>query len=205
MQQQRVQKWQLYGHAILQAVCSWELPAGGNHCTAGTTAVSDRKDWRTTEGTLDGGPPMSHVGFKKWQCPLSLFLQFPGRFQNSLMSYVHVQGSCHIKNSFLMLISCMSHVVFKKWPCRPVGLKGGEPNGGGRPPTHHLSPGVRRKTDVQNHPHRRGTLIRSQHAAGGGEWGGAAKGRAARNAAFVSHWFTLNVSVIFAEVDFCGW
>ena len=24
-------------------------------------------------GALDGGPPMSPVDFKKWQCPLSLF------------------------------------------------------------------------------------------------------------------------------------
>ena len=29
---------------------------------------------------LDGGSPMSHVDFKKWQCPLSLFVHFPCRF-----------------------------------------------------------------------------------------------------------------------------
>ena len=31
-------------------------------------------------GALDGGSPMSFVEFKKWQCPLSLFLNCPCRF-----------------------------------------------------------------------------------------------------------------------------
>ena len=31
-------------------------------------------------GALDGGSPMSYVEFKKWQCPLSLFVYFPCRF-----------------------------------------------------------------------------------------------------------------------------
>ena len=31
-------------------------------------------------GALDGGSPMSHVEFKKFPCPLSLFLLFPCRF-----------------------------------------------------------------------------------------------------------------------------
>ena len=31
-------------------------------------------------GALDGGSPMSYANSKKWQCPLSLFLQFPCRF-----------------------------------------------------------------------------------------------------------------------------
>ena len=32
-----------------------------------------------TVGALDGGSPISHVEFKKWKCPLSLFLQYPCR------------------------------------------------------------------------------------------------------------------------------
>ena len=38
--------------------------------------------WNSVNGALDrgGGSPMSHVDFKKRQCPLSLFLQFPYRF-----------------------------------------------------------------------------------------------------------------------------
>ena len=31
-------------------------------------------------GPLIGGPPVSPVDFKKWQCPLSLFLKCPCRF-----------------------------------------------------------------------------------------------------------------------------
>ena len=31
-------------------------------------------------GALGGGSPMSHVEYKKWQCPLSLFLQYSCRF-----------------------------------------------------------------------------------------------------------------------------
>ena len=31
-------------------------------------------------GALDGGPPVSPVDFKKWQCPLSLFFKFSCRF-----------------------------------------------------------------------------------------------------------------------------
>ena len=37
-------------------------------------------------GVLYGGSPMSHVEFKKWQCPLSLFWQCPCRPLDSLMS-----------------------------------------------------------------------------------------------------------------------
>ena len=37
---------------------------------------------------------MSHVEFKKWQCPLFIFMHYPCQFKNSLMS----------------------HVKFKKWP-----------------------------------------------------------------------------------------
>ena len=50
-------------------------------------------------GALDGGSPVSPVDFKKWQCPLSLFLKFPCRFLNSPMSPVD----------------------FKKWQC-PLSL-----------------------------------------------------------------------------------
>ena len=59
-----------------------------------------------TKGALDGGSPMSPVDFKKWQCPLSLFLKCPCRFLNSPMSSVH----------------------FKKRPCHPVEFKGQGPH-----------------------------------------------------------------------------
>ena len=32
-------------------------------------------------GAVDGGSPMSPVDFKKWQCPLSLILEFPCHFK----------------------------------------------------------------------------------------------------------------------------
>ena len=35
-------------------------------------------------GALDGGSPMSHVDFKKWQCPLLLFLQFPSQIEKKI-------------------------------------------------------------------------------------------------------------------------
>ena len=48
---------------------------------------------------------MLPVDFKKWQCPLSLFLKFPVDFK---------------------VVQCRL-VDFKKRPCRPVEFKGQEP------------------------------------------------------------------------------
>ena len=55
---------------------------------------------------------MSHVEFEKWQCPLSLFLQYPCRLEDSVMSHVEYKElpmSCHLY-FFPMLIGFMSHV-----------------------------------------------------------------------------------------------
>ena len=60
-------------------------------------------------GAFDGGPPMSHVDFKKCQCRMSL----------SPMPHVTV-----IFSSCRMSLSPMSHVELKKWPCRPVDFRG---------------------------------------------------------------------------------
>ena len=50
---------------------------------------------------LDGGSRMSHVLFKKWQCPLSLFMHYSCRFYNSLMSHVKFKKCpCHVTNIF---------------------------------------------------------------------------------------------------------
>ena len=92
-----------------------------------TPPVTDKRDLRN-KGALHGGSPMSHVEFKKWLCPLSLFLRCPCRFQNGLMSHVEFkEGLCHVDSIFLMSIGPMSHVEFKKQSCRPVEFKGQGP------------------------------------------------------------------------------
>ena len=47
-------------------------------------------------GALDGGVPISHVEFKKWQCPLSLLCIIHVDFK-SLMSNLG-NGLCHVTN-----------------------------------------------------------------------------------------------------------
>ena len=73
-------------------------------------------------GALDGGSPMSHVDFKKWQSRISLSFIFRNvtcQFLEKDMSHVTIHSSpCR------MLLSLMSHVEFKKCPCRPVDFRG---------------------------------------------------------------------------------
>ena len=86
---------------------------------------------RGKKGALDGGSPMSPVGFKKWQSPLSLFLKFPVNYKKKVQ--------CHLSNSRNDNVPCrnsffkcsyrfqdlsMSPVKFEKRPCRPAELKG---------------------------------------------------------------------------------
>ena len=54
-------------------------------------------------GALHGGSPMLDVDFKKWQCPLSLYLQFPCHFLNSQISPLIPDLRkilCHVGNIF---------------------------------------------------------------------------------------------------------
>ena len=68
---------------------------------------------------------MSHVDFKKWQCPLSLYLYFHVDFEIGKCRLLNLRkGPCRVSNFFHMSIGFMSHVDFKKWLCRPVGFKG---------------------------------------------------------------------------------
>ena len=75
-------------------------------------------------GALDAGSQMSHVNFKKWQCPLSLFLQYLKWFVAC-----RIYGKVPVMSVifFLLLVSSMSHVDFKKWPCHHVDYKGQGP------------------------------------------------------------------------------
>ena len=65
-------------------------------------------------GALDWGSPMLHVDFKKGQCPLSSFYQFPCRFENSLMPPFEFKGPCHVGNVLSRSISSKSRVNFNK-------------------------------------------------------------------------------------------
>ena len=56
---------------------------------------------------------MSHVNFKKWQWTLSLFLQCPCQFFNSLMLLDKFKEMSVA--FFLLSISSMSHVDFMKF------------------------------------------------------------------------------------------
>ena len=42
-------------------------------------------------GPLDVGGGVPTRRMSKWQCPLSLFLQYPCRFQDCLMSHVEIK------------------------------------------------------------------------------------------------------------------
>ena len=93
-----------------------------SHFTSGSVIVPTALVHIQTKGALDWGSPcrlsilrnanvaclcrlcmpMSHVEFKKWLCPMSLYLLPPS----------------------LMSLGPMSHVEFKKRMCRPVYLRG---------------------------------------------------------------------------------
>ena len=78
-----------------------------------------------SSGALDGGSPMSHVDFKKWQCCMSLSLIFSNvtcQNQEKALSHVTI-----IFSPCRMSLSPMSHVKFKKCPCRPVDFRGQGP------------------------------------------------------------------------------
>ena len=71
-------------------------------------------------GALDGGSPMSPVDFKKWQCPLSLLLNFHVDFKKvpcplSILRKVNVP--CH----YFFFLS----VNFKRAQCRLSNLRKG--------------------------------------------------------------------------------
>ena len=67
-------------------------------------------------GTLGGGSPVSHVDFKKWQCPLSLFLQCQCQF------LINTNVAC--RTVHVMLVSPISHVGCQNCPCCPAEFKG---------------------------------------------------------------------------------
>ena len=70
---------------------------------------------------------MSHVGFKKWHGPLSIFCTFCVDFKTVKCCLLNIRkDSSHDGNIFLMSISAIFHVDFKKWLCRPVKFKGQE-------------------------------------------------------------------------------
>ena len=52
---------------------------------------------------FNGGYQMSHVEFKKWQCPLSLFLQY-------VDIYVAIYVACQTRNCPCHVTSIFSHV-----------------------------------------------------------------------------------------------
>ena len=84
---------------------------------------------RHTLGALDGGSPMSHVDFKKSQCPVSLRLPCPVsplRYPNVACRFLEM---AHVVSFILISVSLgsMSHVDFEKRPCRPVDFRGQGP------------------------------------------------------------------------------
>ena len=89
------------------------------------------------------GSPMSPVDFKKWPCPLSLFLRFPCPFFNGPISPVDFKKwGCPLllvlTFSWRFSHGTMSPVDFKIMPCRPVKFKGQGPKEGNKSTSNAL-------------------------------------------------------------------